>query len=171
MPLPHQKMREIVFLLFFARSNGMQNPSATDQLIMEQLKVSKSNIAIALEKIKAIELSLNQIDASLQKLVISYDFERIQSIEKAALRLGVYEMIFELAFPPKAIIKEALRLTKKFGTPAATSFVNAILDALFKGIQGEKTDKKEIESSWQNLQVSEKEAHEAIKSLPPFHPE
>jgi N utilization substance protein B len=132
MAIPQQKLREIVFLLLFARVFGTFDEKALEELIMEQLKVSKSHIQKCWDLVRDIESKYPELDQRIRKLVVSYDFERIQSIEKTALRLGAYELLYNPSLPLRVAIAEALRLTKKFGSPSAVSFVNAILDGLTK---------------------------------------
>lgn len=158
MSLPHQKFREIVYLLLFSQSKSAEEKLDTYAIIMEQLKVSKTNMILGEEKAVKIRAVLPEIDKMIQKVTIAYDLDRIQAVEKTALRLGIYEMFFEKEIPPKAAITESLRLTKKFGTPAATAFVNAILDALYKLSLGESFSKEEIKNSVETLKKSEEHA-------------
>lgn len=153
MTIPKTKLREILFLLLFAKMQGMKDEPATIALVMEQLKVAKSHVNHSLEKAKRIEDKYATIDQELQKVLIDYDLERIQTVEKTALRLGVYELLYE-KLPPKVAIAEAIRLTKKFSTLAATSFVNALLDALYKLHQGEPVDSTKIKDSFDELHKS-----------------
>ena len=167
MAIPNQKLREILFLLLFAEMQGMKDADATIELVMEQLKVSKSNVLKSIEKAKLILDRAKKIDELLQQVVVSYDLERIRTVEKTALMIGVYELILHKEIPPKVAIAEALRLTKKFGTPAATSFVNALLDSLYKMDQGLKVDAEEIKNSLEVLKQSEQADHDASLKTPP----
>lgn len=167
MAIPNQKLREILFLLLFAEMQGMKDADATIELVMEQLKVSKSNVLKSIEKAKLVKSKADEIDELLQKVVVSYDLERIRTVEKTALMIGIYELIFSKEIPPKVAITEALRLTKKFGTPAATSFVNALLDSLYKMDQGQVVDAEEIKNSLEELKQSEQAAHDASLNVPP----
>lgn len=167
MAIPNQKLREILFLLLFAELQGMKDQDATIELVMEQLKVSKSNVLKSIEKAKLVLGKADEIDELLQKVVVSYDLERIRTVEKTALMIGIYELIFHKEIPPKVAITEALRLTKKFGTPAATSFVNALLDSLYKMDQGVAVDAGEIKNSIEELQKSEQAAHDASLNILP----
>lgn len=157
MAITHQKFREIVFLLLykqdFARSEDMENLS----LIMEQLSVTRKNVLDAAQRARTITEHLQEIDSQITETSTSYDFERIQIIERNILRLGVFELFHDDSIPPKVAIAEALRLTKKFGTPASISFVNAILDHLYKKSLGEKADDKAIKQAFIELNKSEEE--------------
>jgi transcription antitermination protein NusB len=161
MAIPNQKLREILFVSLFAHSQGLKEDALLIPLVMEQLQVSKPNVLWSLEKAKHIETKFEELDQKIQQFVIAYEYDRIQTIEKIALRLGAYELLFEPELPPKVAIAEAIRLTKKFGTPAATSFVNAILDALYKQTLGIAINSSELTASLNQLQQSEKAAHEA----------
>lgn len=153
MTIPNKKLREVLFLLLFAKMQGMKDEPATISLVMEQLKVSKSHVISSLDKAKKIEEKYEPIDKALQSVLIDYDFERIQTVEKTALRLGTYEFLYD-KMPPKVAIAEAIRLTKKFSSLAATSFVNALLDALYKLQEGESVDRDKIKDSLDELHKS-----------------
>jgi transcription antitermination protein NusB len=170
--IPNRKFREILFLLLFAQAQGNEEKETHDEsaliaLVMEQLKVSKAHVLRSIEKARLIQSKIPELDGMIQKVVISYEYDRIQTVEKTALRLGTYELFYQPELPPKIAIAEALRLTKKFGTPAATSFVNALLDALYKLNQGESINERELKTTWHQLQQSEQKAHEAIHTTPP----
>ena len=68
-----------------------------------------------------------------------YDIDRIHSVERNVLRLGIYELFFDPEIPPKVAIAEAIRMSKKFGTPESVSYVNAIMDNIYKRKQGTQT--------------------------------
>lgn len=132
MSLPLQKFREIVFLTLFSYLTGDPEESETVKLYMEQLKTSKANVMLGYKKALAIREKLPEIDEILANHAEAFDFERIQTVEKTALRIGAYELLFDPEIPPKVAISEALRLTKKFSTSSAVSFVNAILDKVYE---------------------------------------
>lgn len=165
MSLPQLKFREIIFLILYAELLGISEKEATLELVMEQLKVTKANALKGYDEAKNIAAKFTELDLLISKMVFSYDFERIQSIEKTALRLGAYELIYEKKIPPKVAISEAIRLTKKFGTPAATAFVNAVLDGLFKADLGHSIDQISIEKSIKQLEKSENIPHAINKKL------
>ncbi len=83
-------------------------------------------------KYQNILLKLEEIDALITRFSLSYQFDRIARVEKNVLRLGVYELCFSESMPPKVAIAEAIRLTRKFSTAESSSFVNAVLDAVFQ---------------------------------------
>lgn len=132
MALPPQKFREIVFQLLY--STDFPNPEAeeTALMLMGELKVTKKAVMQARERAEHIKEKISSIDEQITIFSTEYSFDRISRVEKNILRLGVYEMLYDESLPPLVVIAEAIRLTRKFGTPESAQFVNAILDRLYK---------------------------------------
>jgi N utilization substance protein B len=53
--------------------------------------------------------------------------------------MGICEIYFLDDVPPKVTISEAIEIAKKFSTEESSSFVNGILDAVYKDAKAEKT--------------------------------
>ena len=132
MSLPKAKLREIVLNILF--SQGFSAPFSEEMilLLMLRFKTTKKNIYQAIEWAKKMEENQEKLDELITKYSKNYSFERITHLEKAALRMGLYELIIEKIEPPKVCINEAIRVTKKFGSQESAKFVNAILDEAFK---------------------------------------
>lgn len=130
MALAPQKFREILFQLIYSDDFG--GDAEIVEMLMAQLAVTKRVVREAVViKQKFLEKK-QEIDAILTKHSESYDFERIPRVERNVMRLGVYELFFATDVPPKVAIAEAIRLTRKFATPEAATFVNALLDTVYK---------------------------------------
>lgn len=121
MALPPQKFREIVFQILFSSDSTEE----TAMMLMAELKVTRKAVLEANRQVLQIREKLPEIDQKISLYSTDYAFERISLIEKTILRLGLYELEM---LPPLVAIAEAIRLTRKFGTPESAQFVNAILD-------------------------------------------
>lgn len=164
MNIPQQKFREIVFQLLYSFDLGLSSEEKMIPFLMKELSVTKKAVRSALEKVKLILSAQKDIDALITKTSISYNFNRIQSIERNVLRLGTYELLFDESIPPKVAIAESVRLARKFGTPQSAAFVNAVLDAIYKSHQGEIIDQSQITESFEALVESEEMTKEATKN-------
>ncbi len=102
-------------------------------MIVQELAVSKKYVHLAHGIRRAIEEKLTFIDEAIANAAISYDFSRIPRIERSILRLGVYEILCSPEIPGKVALSESIRLTRKFASPEGATFVNAVLDAIYKG--------------------------------------
>jgi len=130
MLLSPQKFREIVFQLIYSDDFG--GGADIVEMLMAQLAVTKRIVREACVLRDKILEKKKEIDAIISVHSESYDFERIPRIERNVIRLGVYELLFSQDVPPKVAIAEAIRLSRKFATPEAATFVNAILDSVYK---------------------------------------
>ena len=160
MALPPQKFREIVFQLLYGHDMGPAEEKDMVNLIMQELAVTKKSVMAGQERVHALLSQLSEIDNVIGKTVHSYEFERIQSVERNILRLGAYELLFDSSIPSVVAIAEAVRLAKKFGTPESASFVNAVLDAIYKSSKGEAIDIRTLEQQAEALKQSEKAAQD-----------
>lgn len=75
---------------------------------------------------------LEELDRMIGERTVGWRFERLALIDRNILRLGVYELLFLGEVPPEVAMDEAVELAKKFGTEQARSFINGILDRIWK---------------------------------------
>lgn len=62
-------------------------------------------------------------------------FERLDTIEKAILLIGAYELKHSLHIPYKVVLDEAMKLNTHFGATDAHKFINAVLDRYAKTVR------------------------------------
>lgn len=132
MAVPQQKIREIVFQLLYGYDWPVDEKDALHTLVSKEAKVSKKVVLEAQERVQLIRSHQQELDTIIASSSKAYDFDRIPSAERNILRLGVFELLFDNEIPPKVAIAEAIRLGRKFSTPESATFINAILDALYK---------------------------------------
>ncbi|MFN0151007.1 MAG: transcription antitermination factor NusB [bacterium] len=95
--------------------------------------VSETLIApLAQTIVGAVMSRRDEIDAILAKTVEHWSIERLALIDKLVLRIGVAELLFLPETPPKVAIDEAVEIAKKFSTEKSGSFVNGVLDKIWK---------------------------------------
>jgi transcription antitermination protein NusB len=166
MSVPQQKLREIVFQMLYSFDMGRARDEDMVPLLMAELAVAKSAVLTAQKRVHAILEKQKEIDKLISNASLSYAFERIQSVERNILRLGIYELMFDEAIPPKVSIAEAMRLARKFGSPESANFVNAIMDNVYKLSLGEKHDHSKLTEAIDNISKSEEIAKEASQRPP-----
>jgi len=165
MTIPAQKFREIVFQLLYSYDIGRATDENMIDLLTKELSVTKKIICDAQRHLQLILKHKDEIDATIAKTSHAYAFERIQTVERNILRIGVYEILFDENIPPKVAIAEAMRLARKFSTKEAASFVNAILDAIYKRSIGKDADTTLLEESVDNLVKIEEISHDASQNM------
>jgi len=70
------------------------------------------------------------------------------------LRMSVYQLVFFDKIPHNAIVNEGVRLTKKYSTPQAAGYVNAVLRKISTDVNEGKLTDVNVESEEQRLSVN-----------------
>jgi N utilization substance protein B len=71
-----------------------------------------------------------QLDEVIVKHTQNWEIGRMAGLDRNILRLGAYELIYELETPVSVIIDEAVEIAKMFSTDDSGKFVNGILDKI-----------------------------------------
>lgn len=161
MTIPQEKFRELVFQMLYSSETGSGKEEDVQELLMKELAVTRKTVHSAQERVNQIRAILKELDTMIAHASFSYSFERIQTVEKNILRLGLFEMFFDDKIPPKVAISEAMRLARKFGTKESAGFINAVMDTLFKIQKGEAVDLEAMDDKIQKLIESEEAAKNA----------
>ncbi|MCL1929012.1 MAG: transcription antitermination factor NusB [Treponema sp.] len=74
------------------------------------------------------------VDAMIRKHLLNWDFSRLTGVDRAILRLSVYELLFQTT-PPSVVIDEAVDISREYGTDDSYRFINGVLDGIKKTIQ------------------------------------
>jgi len=84
------------------------------------------------ERVSGVLEKKDEIDGMLVPLLDNWDLYRLGTIERAVLRMGVWEMKWS-DVPKPVVINEAIDLANWFSTPKSRTLINAVLDKLAKG--------------------------------------
>ncbi|UTY33410.1 transcription antitermination factor NusB [Treponema putidum] len=74
--------------------------------------------------------NITEIDRVIQENLDNWVIDRLNSVDKAILRLSVYSFLYQKDTPSPIVIDEAINLAKDFGTDDSYKFVNAVLDSI-----------------------------------------
>lgn len=81
------------------------------------------------ELFRGVPQQLDVIDQALSEFV-DRPVERIDPVERAILRIGVYELLNRLDVPYRVILNESINLAKSFGAQDSHKYINGILDKI-----------------------------------------
>jgi N utilization substance protein B len=101
------------------------------QSIPNSPKTAHENFSIGL--IKGTLKNYYSLSQMIDKYAENWKLERLPKVDLTILLLSTYELLnCEEKTPPEVVINEAIELAKKFGTKDSKSFVNALLDNVYK---------------------------------------
>jgi transcription antitermination factor NusB len=99
----------------------------------------------ALKLIEGCLQRRDELDRRIAATAKHWKLERIAAVDLSILRMALSEMLDVEEVPPKVAINEAIELAKKYSTAQSGSFVNGVLDRLFKEITfQDKNDAEEV---------------------------
>jgi N utilization substance protein B len=75
-----------------------------------------------------------EIDPLIEKAAPAYPMPQLASIDRAVLRVAVYELLFESKVPFRAVVNEAVEISKRFGGPNSGKFVNGVLRTISESL-------------------------------------
>jgi len=73
-----------------------------------------------------------RIDQILTQFAEGWTLARMPDVDRAVLRLGVYELLWRDDVPPAVVIDEAVELAKSLSTDESPRFVNGVLARVLK---------------------------------------
>lgn len=77
--------------------------------------------------VKGTATNQQEIDENIKRHLHNWTLERIGNVDRAILRLAVYEMFYMDDIPLNVTINEAIELAKTFGDENSPKFINGVL--------------------------------------------
>jgi len=110
--------------------NNDMKAQANEYLLERKIKGQKAEFAMNL--FNGVLEHLEEIDKVISDhLSKDWEFSRLDNVDKAILRLGVYEILFT-DLPYQVAINEAVEIAKLLSTQNSTKFINGMLDKIAK---------------------------------------
>lgn len=100
----------------------------TSAELLEQLPIAPNAYACA--AVRGIEARLDEIDSLIGEYADGWTVDRLPNVDRAILRLAIWELIDQPDIPAAVVINEAIELAKEYSTERSSSFVNGVLDSI-----------------------------------------
>ncbi|MBK0867130.1 MAG: transcription antitermination factor NusB [Saccharopolyspora sp.] len=107
--------------------------------------------------VEGIAANLRRIDEVLVEHAEGWTLGRMPAVDRAVLRLGLYELLWSEDVPPAVAIDESVELVKDLSTDDSPRFVNGVLGRI-AGISDR------LRTSIRNLEAAEAAAAERAES-------
>jgi transcription antitermination protein NusB len=125
------KSREFAMQMLFQWDMSQQDPTKLEAKFWRAAKAADTTRAFANQLFEGVTKEIVLLDEIIVKHAENWRFERLAAIDRAILRLAIYELR-ATDTPPKVVLNEAIELAKKFSSEESGPFVNGILDAFRK---------------------------------------
>jgi transcription antitermination factor NusB len=134
----HSRAREAALKVLYRTDMLKEAPpqSEIDAMFLEQ-HLRAPAVAYAQELIAGCAACKDAIDARITATLQNWDMARLAAIDRAILRMAVYEIAHRKELAPAVVINEAIELAKKYSTEKSGPFVNGVLDKIYTNCRGE----------------------------------
>ncbi len=136
MSLRH-KSREFALQMLFEWDISRKKTARVRQSFWKSARAAASTREFADQLFEGAVADADAADKLVTTLSENWKFDRLATVDRNILRLAIYELRFGTA-PINVVIDEALELAKKFSSEEAPAFLNGILDAASKTLEGRK---------------------------------
>lgn len=103
--------------------------------ILDELPAPPDPFALTL--VEGVEAHRGEIDALLSSYSENWALERMPALDRAVLRMGVFELGWVPDLPAGVILSEAVELAKQYSTKDSGRFVNGLLARIAEKLRPE----------------------------------
>lgn len=131
------KSREYLLQLAYQMEITSETALETFNSFMENEDISKDDLDLAYIKsgLLGIEENKEKLDSLIESQLVKWKLNRISKVNLSILRISTYEILFAEDVPGKVSINEAIELCKKYSDNKSVSFINGVLDKVYKNMQ------------------------------------
>ena len=128
---PRRKAREATMQALYALEINNGFPQDVLELCDDSFNSSENDIYTR-ELFNCVVEKQSWADDLISKCLENWEYGRVAILDKILLRMGVSEIYHIDDVPPKVSISEMVEIAKVYSTEESSSFVNGILDTIYK---------------------------------------
>ena len=128
---PRRKAREATMQALYALEINNGFPQDVLELCDDSFNNSEKDIYTR-ELFNCVVEKKSWADDLISQCLENWEYGRVAILDKILLRMGVSEIYHIDDVPPKVSISEMVEIAKVYSTEESSSFVNGILDTIYK---------------------------------------
>jgi N utilization substance protein B len=135
--------RELAFQLLFQTDLTGDRINAVVARFQDLKKANAEAAGLAEDLAVGAFQAQAETDALIRAAAKNWKLERLLSVDRALLRLGVFELGQRPDTPTEVVLDECIELAKDYGSDESAAFVNGVLDTLARQLRrkpGEDVD-------------------------------
>lgn len=118
--------RVAAVMALYAVDVGKSDAKEAVAMACEELELPRRWRRLTARSVSDVLGKQDEIDKRIEKVAIGYTLDRMSAVDRALLRLGIFELVFG-DLPKGVAIDEAVTIAKEFSTEDSGKFVNGIL--------------------------------------------
>ena len=130
-----RKARECAMQMLFQLDMTGDDPRRVQRSFYQSNPVPEASRKYADRLIEGAAEHLPAIDETLDRVAHNWRLDRMPGVDRAVLRLAVYELLYEPDIPRKVAINEAIEIAKRYSSDESGNFVNGVLDGVKRDLE------------------------------------
>ncbi len=136
-PVARRRARECAVQAIYSWQLSQNAVADVESLFLSEQDINGVDVGYFRELLSGITANTAELDA-LMAPYLSRQLSRLGQIERAILRLALFELSRRFDVPSKVAINEAIDLAKTFGAEDSHKFVNGVLDKIAPVVRSEQ---------------------------------
>lgn len=113
-------------------AGGTSEPRSILERNLEEIAPGMEEREFPLQLLAGVLEHRAAIDQLIVEFAPEWPLEKITTVDRNVLRVGIYELKFDTQIPAKVAINEAIEVAKAFGGESSGRFINGVLGAIYK---------------------------------------
>ena len=126
---PRRRARECAVQALYSWAVSQNSPEIVELNFMTEQDMKGVDTPYFRQLFRQTVENVEAVERTMQGY-LDRGLEELDPIEKAILRLAVYELQFEADVPYKVVINEAIEVAKVFGADESHKYINGVLDKI-----------------------------------------
>lgn len=122
--------RELALRVLFEIEGTDKDPDAALDYQAEEMSAAADVAVFARELVHGTLRQLDRIDSAISDASDNWDLVDLGKVERAVLRMGSFELLFEPETPVAVSIDESIELARVYAGEEAVPLVNGVLDRI-----------------------------------------
>ena len=94
----------------------------------------------AVEIVKGVAATVDELDELIGRYAEGWRTDRMPAVDRALLRMAVYELCYQPDVPTGAVLSEVVDLAGDYSTERSSRFVNGVMSAVSGEVRPEASD-------------------------------
>jgi N utilization substance protein B len=124
-----RQARERALSLLYEAESKDRTPAA----VLAELPVEPDGYTVAV--VRGVGDHIGELDTWISDFARDWTIDRMPALDRALLRMGIFELLHRPDVPTGAVISEAVELAQRFSTDESSRFVNGMLARIAEAVR------------------------------------
>ena len=129
---PRRHARVAAMQALFALEAVPDSPESVLEQVADMAEIKPDTHEILQGLVHGVRAQQALIDEKIRRAASLWPMGQMALVDKAIMRLAVYELLFVPEIPPKVVINEAVELAKIYAADNSPRFINGVLGTIYE---------------------------------------